>query len=54
LAQEGITQKQWGDRKGFSPKNISLVRNHAERVSRGVETASEATIRQMAASLGVK
>ncbi|MDH5184872.1 MAG: hypothetical protein OEX12_13400, partial [Gammaproteobacteria bacterium] len=54
LEAEGITQAEWGNRKGFTPKNISLVRGHAKRVSEGKELAPVSVIQQMAATLGVK
>lgn len=54
LEAEKITQAEWGNRKGFTPKNISLVRGHARRVSEGKELAPLGVIQQMAATLGVK
>ncbi|MDH5633079.1 MAG: hypothetical protein OEZ10_08785 [Gammaproteobacteria bacterium] len=53
LANKGITQGEWSEQKGLSPKNVSLVKNHAQRKAEGKEVASEATIRRVAAALGV-
>jgi hypothetical protein len=53
IRKSGLSQGEWADRHGISRKNVSLIRNHSQRVAENKEVASKKVIYQVAAMLGL-
>jgi len=54
IRESGLSQGEWADRHGISRKNVSLIRNHNQRVADNKEVASKRAINQMVTVLGMK
>jgi hypothetical protein len=53
IRESGLSQGEWADLNGISRKNISLIRNHDQRVAANKEVASNRVIKQVAEILGI-
>ena len=53
LKSEGITQAQWCKRNNVSPKNLSLAKNHRQRISEGKEVVPAAELEKIIRKLNL-
>lgn len=53
LKMEGITQVQWCERNGISPKNLSLAKTHYQRISEKKEVAPAAELEKICRKLNL-